>query len=129
LAFGKTYEEAFRLGCNEIDLASLPDSSVPQFMIREAESGVGRQPRILTTPVAAPKRTSVAVDLESADTGASEMPCLYPVWFGTDRRPNDMNDLTKGFSAQRALDDLSVYFGVCNVAVPKSHKFGSVGSS
>jgi hypothetical protein len=39
---------------------SLPDSSVPQFMIREAESGVGRQPRILTTPVAAPKRTSVA---------------------------------------------------------------------
>jgi len=37
--------------------------------------------------------------------------------------------LTKGFSAERALDEAAVYLGICKVAIPKSHKFGSVGSA
>jgi len=34
---------------------------------------------------------------------------MYPVWFATDRKPNDKNDLTKGFSAERASDDKAVF--------------------
>jgi esterase/lipase superfamily enzyme len=37
--------------------------------------------------------------------------------------------LTKGFSGERAADEGAVYLGICRVAIPKSHKFGSVGSA
>lgn len=50
----------------------------------------------------------------------------YTVWFGTNRKPNDPEDLSKGFSGYR---DTRVHYGSCNVAIPQSHLFGSVGSS
>lgn len=50
---------------------------------------------------------------------------LFAVWFGTNRKPNDVADFSKGFSAER---DDQVRYGFCQVAIPKSHKFGSVGS-
>lgn len=43
LAFGRDYESAFRFGCNEIDLASLPDSWVPHFTTRFGDK-VGAPP-------------------------------------------------------------------------------------
>lgn len=43
--------------------------------------------------------------------------------------PQRRRGLTKGFSAERALDEAAVYLGICKVAIPKSHKFGSVGSA
>jgi esterase/lipase superfamily enzyme len=50
---------------------------------------------------------------------------LYTVWFGTNRKPNDPADPAQGFSAQR---DERVHYGTCQVSIPKSHLFGSVGS-
>ncbi|MBL9091136.1 MAG: alpha/beta hydrolase [Planctomycetaceae bacterium] len=49
----------------------------------------------------------------------------YTVWFGTNRKPNDVADLALGFSSER---DSQVHYGFCQVAIPKSHQFGSVGS-
>jgi esterase/lipase superfamily enzyme len=57
----------------------------------------------------------------------AEAPRIYPVWFGTNRRPVDAQNLFKGFSAKR--DDTKVYYGLCHVEVPESHNFGSIGSS
>ncbi|MGB3640050.1 MAG: hypothetical protein WBA39_21110, partial [Rivularia sp. (in: cyanobacteria)] len=50
---------------------------------------------------------------------------LYPLWFGTNRKPNNPEDISQGFSAER---DRQLYYGTCEVTVPKSHKIGSIGS-
>jgi hypothetical protein len=51
---------------------------------------------------------------------------LYKVWFGTNREPLDPTDLSEGFSGRRGD---SVHYGCCTVSSPRSHRFGSVGSS
>ncbi|MEU0877409.1 alpha/beta hydrolase [Lentzea sp. NPDC005914] len=48
-------------------------------------------------------------------------PRLYEVWYGTNRKP-----VKDGFGDQR---DDSVHHGVCEVAIPKAHKFGSIGTA
>lgn len=48
------------------------------------------------------------------------------VWFGTNRRPIDPGDVSQGFSGER---DSVVHYGSCDVTIPKSHQFGSVGSN
>jgi esterase/lipase superfamily enzyme len=125
LAFGQNYNDAFRLGCNEIDLASLPDSAVPHITVRPDE-GVRRDFHEIA---AAPVRTWMGPALTTVAVTDPDLPRVYPVWFGTDRQPNDINDLTKGFSNERAQDESSVYYGTCQVTIPKSHSFGSLGSS
>lgn len=56
---------------------------------------------------------------------SSEKP-IYKVWYGTDRKPLDEADLTKGFSSQRGK---VLHYGNAIVFVPESHQFGSLGSS
>jgi esterase/lipase superfamily enzyme len=51
---------------------------------------------------------------------------LYRVWFGTNRMPNDSNDVGKGFSGGRTN---TIRYGRCDVFVPESHQIGSIGSS
>lgn len=51
---------------------------------------------------------------------------LYPVWFGTNRKPVDSDDSSAGFGTE--FDD-KVHYGKCEVSIPRSHKIGSVGSS
>jgi esterase/lipase superfamily enzyme len=50
----------------------------------------------------------------------------YTVWFGTNRRPNDPADASKGYSSDR---DVALHYGTCRVFIPESHKIGSIGSS
>ncbi|MCI5113888.1 MAG: alpha/beta hydrolase [Candidatus Electrothrix sp. LOE1_4_5] len=54
-------------------------------------------------------------------------PVVYPVWFGTNREPNDKEDLSKGFSGNRTKELGAVYYGRCDVAIPKTHRFGETG--
>ena len=54
-----------------------------------------------------------------------EQPLTYPLWYGTNRKPNDAQDPAQGYSGER--DDI-VHFGTCEVVVPKSHEIGSLGS-
>lgn len=58
--------------------------------------------------------------LEKHD-GQHSTSVLYRVWYGTDRKP----DPTGGFSNER---DNILRYGWCNVEIPESHRFGSVGS-
>lgn len=117
LAFGKDYQTSFRLGCNAIDLTSLPDAAVPHFTTRDhdqiAEPPVGQGKRdVEMKPSYRAWGGKAAVQ---ALPDEPDSPRLYPVWFGTDRRPLDPTDQSKGFSADR---DNSVHFGTCQVAYP-----------
>jgi len=53
------------------------------------------------------------------------VPRLYSVWFGTNRQPKSKDDLSKGFTSRRSPH---VYYGACDVSIPRSHRLGSVGS-
>ncbi len=59
-------------------------------------------------------------------TGGEDVRRLYTVWYGTNRKPIETDDLSRGYSGARGAD---VSYGTCTVAIPKSHMFGSVGSS
>jgi esterase/lipase superfamily enzyme len=47
------------------------------------------------------------------------------VWFGTNRRPLDPARPARAFGEER---DERTHLGVCEVYVPRSHQFGSIGS-
>ncbi|HEX6374895.1 MAG TPA: alpha/beta hydrolase, partial [Allosphingosinicella sp.] len=49
----------------------------------------------------------------------------YTVWYGTNRRPIDPADPSRGYSGRR---DRMVHYGTCRVFIPDSHKIGSIGS-
>ena len=66
---------------------------------------------------------------DSARGAEEDTPHLYPVWFGTNRKPIDKDDLSKGFSGDRADDINTVHYGRCDVAVPKTHNFGEIGNA
>ncbi len=110
LGFGQGYYKAFEIGRNEIKALKLPDDNVPRFITRDTS--------ILQLDVVKPRITRSASDETTTAT-------LYPLWFGTNRKPVDIQDISQGFSGERG-DQL--YYGICQVAVPKSHKIGSTGS-
>jgi esterase/lipase superfamily enzyme len=51
---------------------------------------------------------------------------LVEVWFGTNRQPLNDSDAAEGFTDQRDATG-RIHYGVCNVVIPKAHKFGSIG--
>jgi esterase/lipase superfamily enzyme len=111
LGFGMGYSNAFELGRNEINFSNLPDGTVPHFITRDnallhqAEEVKSRVTRTFSTQ----------------QTNAT----LYPLWFGTNRKPISPQNISKGFSGER---DCQIHYGTCDVTVPKSHKIGSTGS-
>ncbi len=64
------------------------------------------------------------IDRKRADGSAIAIEPLYRVWYGTNRKPVDEHN--KGFSDSR---DQVLHYGNAYVYIPKSHQFGSVGSS
>ncbi|BBD63133.1 protein of unknown function DUF900, hydrolase-like (plasmid) [Nostoc sp. HK-01] len=110
LGFGRGYHTAFELGRNEIKLLNLPDSAVPHFITRDTS--------LLQREMVKPRVT------RTVSTQSTE-PTLYPLWFGTNRKPKNLQDISQGFSGER---DRQLHYGTCQVAVPKSHKIGSTGS-
>jgi esterase/lipase superfamily enzyme len=61
-----------------------------------------------------------AVSVSEADLARK-----YEVWFGTNRRPLDPHYPESGFGPDR---DERVYYGRCEVVVPKFHKTGEIGN-
>lgn len=51
---------------------------------------------------------------------------LYKVWFGTNRVLKSSTNSAIEFGEER---DSSIHYGICTVSIPRSHRFGSVGSS
>lgn len=66
-------------------------------------------------------------DINCCSDSFVESNYLYPVWFGTTRKPNDKNELSNGFKNER--DNGEVYYGKCNVLIPENHRFGEIGRS
>ena len=119
LGFGRGYYNAFELGRNEIKLLNLPDSAVPHFITRDIS--------LFQQEEVKPKVTRSVSRTRSTEATLYPLPLatLYPLWFGTNRKPKNPQDLSQGFSGERARQ---LYYGTCEVAVPKSHKIGSTGS-
>lgn len=90
------------------------------------------QPLRTTAPqtATAPSHDTTAISRENLRAvRASVAPdgaLLYPVWYGTDRLPIDPADHSRGYTGERGAE---TSYGRCEVAIPQSHKFGSVGSS
>ena len=139
LGYEVGYYKAFKLGINGIKRLRLPDSQTPHFIpfdtsFLESESVSLRteQVRRSTNPKntaetdesVSPRNTKFNRTLNSRDTTETTA-TLYPLWFGTNRKPVDIDNISKGFSGKR---DDKLHYGICQVAVPKSHKIGSTGS-
>jgi esterase/lipase superfamily enzyme len=119
LAFGQGYYQAFELGRTEIQLLKLPDGNIPRFIANDFGLLGFQANRYETTT----RSLSSFIDREPLDH--TPIAPLYPLWYGTNRKPIDPNDISKGYSGDR---DNLVHYGSCQVAVPKSHKIGSTGS-
>ncbi|APZ93430.1 alpha/beta hydrolase [Fuerstiella marisgermanici] len=52
---------------------------------------------------------------------------LVRVWFATDRKPVEADDVLQRFSSNQSSDQIT--YGVCNVFIPQSHKPGSTGTA
>ena len=119
LAFNRGYYQAFEQGRVQIQLLQLPDADIPRFITNDLTLLDLRADRQENLP---PRITRSFIDRETSTPTAP----LYPLWYGTNRKPSDSNDISKGYSGDR---DNLVHYGSCQVAVPKSHKIGSTGSN
>ncbi len=52
---------------------------------------------------------------------------LVRVWFATDRKPVQFDDIVERFNSEESAECLT--YGVCNVFIPESHKPGSTGTA
>ena len=139
LAYQRSYYQAFQLGINGIERLRLPDSPIPHFIpfdtsllesetvsLRSHQTNGYLTSKEAVTKKAKKKKETVKVkrSLNLKDTKETTA-TIYPLWFGTNRKPVDTNNISKGFSGKR---DDKLHYGICQVAVPKSHKIGSIGS-
>ncbi|MCP4581204.1 MAG: alpha/beta hydrolase [candidate division Zixibacteria bacterium] len=69
------------------------------------------------------QRTILHNEFPEKESGEGNKSFGCQVWFGTNRKPKDIDDINKGFSNER--DDL-IHFGKCMVYIPKSHKIGAL---
>jgi esterase/lipase superfamily enzyme len=115
LCQGDGYAAAFEHG--RIAAGSAPEQA-PRFATHDPDIFDAERGRPRNT--AAATRAAFDFGVESAEAP------LYPLWFGTNRAPVDPADPAKGFSSERGT---ALHYGTCRVAVPRSHKIGSVGSA
>lgn len=100
-----------------------PPAPAPPAMAPPAAASAGPRPVSFGTSGTAPAAPAAprSRGLSAEADGSRDR---YTVWFGTNRRPDIAGDRVT-FTAER---DRTVHHGWCRVAVPRSHKIGSVGS-
>jgi esterase/lipase superfamily enzyme len=83
-------------------------------------------------PPAVPSPTPVPQEAVRMRAMAPDTPCppefsgtCYPVWYGTNRKPLDPSDPSKGFGSE--IDDV-LHFGKRIVRIPAAHRRGELGS-
>ena len=104
---------------------------IQQRLVMETaeRAAVERQVRALLAELDATQHDEFrieSIDLASTERstgGEGSDEWLYPVWFGTNRRPNADR---KGFTGERHS---STTLGQVTVRVPNAHRFGETGSS
>jgi esterase/lipase superfamily enzyme len=110
---------AFERGRGGVAALGLAPRQAPRFASRDLQilDPERGQPRGAGAPTRGP--------LRDFGVAPAETP-LYPLWFGTNRALVDPSDPAQGFSGERATE---LRYGLCRVAVPRSHRIGSVGSA
>lgn len=76
-------------------------------------------------PVASPAPSPMGGEAGEAPAKPKIADKEYQVWYGTNRRPVDPANASRGYSSER---DTKVHYGTCRVFIPASHKIGSIGS-
>jgi esterase/lipase superfamily enzyme len=112
------------------DRATQLEQSILQRLAVEAadRAAVERWVRDLMVELDRPDETTVlfkSLDPFSPERGApqGEAGVVYPVWFGTNRRPTAAGD---GFTGERHAQ---VTRGRVDVHVPEAHRFGEIGNA
>ncbi len=103
LASGKRYYEAFEQAREAGSAVGLTGTLTPRFNTRDVAS----------------------LEPSSRRRSRAESP-VYPLWYGTNRKPVNPGDPGSGYSGER---DTRIHYGTCGVTVPRSHRIGEVGSS
>jgi len=122
-------EDAVRAG--DRDRATLLERAILQRLLVESFEleGVEHRVRALMErldkskagPLVQPKRFTLDGELDIAPPTAESV--VYPVWFGTNRKPAAQGD---GFTSERHD---SITRGRVEVHVPKAHRFGETGTT
>jgi esterase/lipase superfamily enzyme len=110
---GKGYYGAYELGCKQIP-AEREEKKRP--CLRTKDRTLLGIPEYVRSPNGRSR---------SPQSNQTEAPLVYPLWYGTNRKPEDATGEFKGFSGQGK--DLT-HYGICEVVVKKAHKFGSTES-
>jgi esterase/lipase superfamily enzyme len=112
---GKGYYGAYELGRKQIP-ASEREETLPCLMTID-RTLLGVPPEYDLPPV-------VRGHKNSSQSSQTDAPIVYPLWYGTNRKPKpiDANGVFKGFSRQ---GEDRIHYGTCEVVVKKTHKFGS----
>ena len=118
---GEAPAAAFERGRVAVVALGLGAEQTPRFASRDPEVFDFERERVRSLAAARVR----GVSFEALGGKPAEAP-LYPLWFGTNRALVDPGDASKGFSGER---DTELHYGTCRVAVPRSHKIGSVGSA
>jgi esterase/lipase superfamily enzyme len=121
VAAGKGYCQAFELARSQIQSLQGLEDDLPCLITQDRT--------LLDIPKYARKKLvrSFSEDLRKIPKPPlPETATIYPVWYGTNRKPIDPNDVKQGFSAER---DNRIHYGKCAVSIPESHKIGAAGSS
>ena len=127
LAFGHGFDRAFRLGVNAIKLNQLPDAEQPMAFLPDMRVDLADK---LESVSSIAKPSSGNQPLKSAARSETQIETDKEVvsvklWFGTIRKLKEPAMPSSGFGNVR---DDKINYGVCEVAVPKRRKVGSLGS-
>ena len=122
LAYGRDYATAFRLGCNAINLNSLPDADQPVAFLPNIKMG---NAETHTQPSLIASRAKRSVPVKTIHSESTNNIISVKLWFGTLRKPKDPRNLARGFGNNK---DKEINLGTCEVAVPQRREVGTIGS-
>lgn len=108
-----------------------PRGAKPTEDEESAAAGISPRPKP-SVPPAELEPPAVGVDRRIVSGMATRGPSrkksaahVYRVWYGTNRKPVNPRNIAKGFGAE---SDERIHYGACQVTIPKSHRFGELGS-
>jgi esterase/lipase superfamily enzyme len=113
---GKGYYGAYELGRKQIPVSKRENDGLPCLMTIDRT--------LLGIPPEYDRPQIVRGTRKNPQSSQQEKPQVYSLWYGTNRKPKDPINLSRGFSGE---GDDRVHYGTCEVVVRKTHKFGSTG--
>ena len=111
---GKGYYGAYELGRKQIPVSEGEDTELPCLMTIDRT--------LLGVPPEYDRQPNVRSTRKNPQSSQQEEPQVYSLWYGTNRKPKDSNNFSKGFSGE---GDDRIHYGTCEVVVQKTHKFGT----